>query len=367
MVVFWPGLYWRNGPQWDAAPSWLRSVIAFPLHFVWNGGIAVAVFFVLSGFVLSLSFFRGSGSLSSSAVRRYPRLMIPVLVSILFGYALMASGAMSVEPAARWMDQLPGFCTDADAPAGFSNSWLRRFSDPSLSPSFAGAVADGAFWAFVRPSLYNFVTWTMPIELLGSFVVFGTLAVFGRLPNRWIRYAAICVGVNFLNPHLIGFVLGIALCDFAVWNRRSRNWGLPLIVGTALLAVGWFCIHWKAAQGLFIVGAIVATPGLQRLLSGPRLAWLGRASFGIYLIHVPILGSLGCRVYVLLRELGLPSHDVAGLAACALTLAVSIVGALAFERFVDRPTLALTKTLDAWLFRPVPSPALDAEPIRRAA
>jgi peptidoglycan/LPS O-acetylase OafA/YrhL len=208
----------------------------------------------------------------------------------------------------------------------------------------------------------------MPIELLGSFVVFGTLALFGRLRNRWLAYAALCVGVDFVNPFLIGFVLGVALCDVWIWNRRGPNWEVPLVAGIALLGIGWFCVQWKAVQGLCIVAAIAATPALQRFLSSPRLAWLGRASFGLYLIHSPIMGSLGCRFYVLLREFGALSHDGAGLAACVLTLTVSIVAALAFDRFIDRPTLAVSKAFDEWLFRPLPSILVaDADPVRRAA
>jgi hypothetical protein len=50
------------------------------LKVTYKGSFAVAVFFVLSGFVLSLSFFRTRDVrvVTSAAVRRYPRLALPV-------------------------------------------------------------------------------------------------------------------------------------------------------------------------------------------------------------------------------------------------------------------------------------------------
>lgn len=53
---------------------------------VWyQGDFAVTLFFVLSGFVLSLSFLHTKNieSLRSAAVRRYWRLVVPVAASVL--------------------------------------------------------------------------------------------------------------------------------------------------------------------------------------------------------------------------------------------------------------------------------------------
>ena len=54
-----------------------------PLNVIYNGDLAVCVFFVLSGYVLSRPYFSAPdklGFLSISALKRYPRLVIPMVV-----------------------------------------------------------------------------------------------------------------------------------------------------------------------------------------------------------------------------------------------------------------------------------------------
>ena len=367
VFAFWPGYNSRGGPQWEAAPPWHRAVIRYGFRYLSDGQIAVSIFFVLSGVVLSLSYFRGSRSLSSAAVRRYPRLMIPVLVTVVFTFLLMRSGSMATQEAGRFMEQEQGFVEAPTAPSGQSYAWLR--SHFNFRPSFRGAIEEGVVGVFARFPRYDPELWTMPTELMGSFLVFASLAIFGHLRNRWLLYI---VGGSFLHytyqPHLLEFVFGMALSDAATWNRRTENRSLPLALGIALFAAGWLLVRWQPLAAALMVGAILATSGLQRALGDPRLAWLGRASFGLYLIHTPILGSLGCRVYLILRQQCTLPHDAAGLIACAATFATALAGALAFNRFVDGPTLAITKKLDAWLFRPSEAPRpVSAEPLRRAA
>src|SRR4051794_11019896 len=67
----------------------LRKAAAPPGTQLWqNGEFAVRLFFVLSGFVLSLSYFRQPSlvTLRSAAVRRYFRLLLPIAGSVLLAY-----------------------------------------------------------------------------------------------------------------------------------------------------------------------------------------------------------------------------------------------------------------------------------------
>lgn len=61
-------------------------------------------------------------------------------------------------------------------------------------------------------------------------------------------------------------------------------------------------------------------------LSGPSAAWLGRLSFPIYLVHVPVLCSAGCAGYLAVQGV-LPAPGpatIAILVTATLTLAVSM-------------------------------------------
>ena len=75
-------------------PTWIRYAIMTPLAIFIHGYFWVIVFFILSGFVLPLSYFktRKTSSLTGGAFRRYPRLMLPVLFSLTLYYAVVKFG-----------------------------------------------------------------------------------------------------------------------------------------------------------------------------------------------------------------------------------------------------------------------------------
>ena len=54
----------------------------------------------------------------------------------------------------------------------------------------------------------------MPVEFFGSLFVFATLALVGRVRNRWLVYAVLA-GVLYLLRRLytLDFRVGMALCD----------------------------------------------------------------------------------------------------------------------------------------------------------
>src|SRR5262245_49449091 len=128
ILGFWPVLYFRNGPRWEEIPAGLQVVARFG-KFLWNGELAVTIFFVLSGFVLSLAFFqrRSGAGLSSAAIRRLPRLMLPVAGSILLALLLLQAGLMFSPQAASRMDELQGLKAQPGAATDESNEWLRYF------------------------------------------------------------------------------------------------------------------------------------------------------------------------------------------------------------------------------------------------
>jgi peptidoglycan/LPS O-acetylase OafA/YrhL len=219
----------------------------------------------------------------------------------------------------------------------------------------------------------------MPIELTYSFLVYGFLALFGGLRNRWLLYAilvALAVVKDYPAPvsgayFMLDFVLGMALCDLWTHNQRTWQLSLPLAPALGLVALAILAAPFKPLTALIIVGATAASPRLQQLLSGRWFAFLGRVSFGVYLIHMMVFCSLGCGTYLwLCRDLGWP-HMGGCMIAAVVTIGGTVMGGWAFYHLVDRPTIALTHLFDSWLFRPkavvetVPLPVIL--PIKRVA
>jgi peptidoglycan/LPS O-acetylase OafA/YrhL len=356
---FWPAIIYQQGRQWDVLPALMRALVRFPGKHLWDGGMAVTTFFVLSGFVLSLSFFQKGSSkgLGSAALRRYPRLMFPIAGSILLTFLLMKAGAICSGSTAEFMHQRQGI---SDPLASLKESYYLLMVWYNVSPDFFAALRESVWGAFTGVARYNSVLWTMPIELMGSFLVYGFLALFGGLRNRWLLYAIVgaLAVVRDYPPSTAGayfvldFVLGMALCDLWVHNQRTWHKSLPLapalvVVGLALLAVPF-----KPLAAVLIIAATAASPRLQELLSSRGFAFLGKVSFGVYLVHMAVFCSLGCGSYLLVcRELGW-SHLAGCLTGGVATLVGTLLVGWAFYHLVDRPTIALTHRLDSWLFRP---------------
>src|SRR5262245_33476285 len=138
ILAFWPAYLFRSGtPGWEQFSAWLQALSRFPGKFLWDGHLAVSIFFVLSGFVLSLTFFREGSALGSAAVRRYPRLMLPVAGSILLSFTLLACGAMHNRAAVKLMN----------ATSGQVHLWLGSYYN--FAPDWSQALREGTWGAFV--------------------------------------------------------------------------------------------------------------------------------------------------------------------------------------------------------------------------
>jgi peptidoglycan/LPS O-acetylase OafA/YrhL len=194
-------------PPWLQLPSWA--------HF------AVDVFFVLSGFVLSISFVQtGKIELLRTAfVRRYWRLFIPVAASILISYLLHANGLYANREAVMAFE-------------ANKSDWLYGFY--GFEPSAVGAIREAVwkvFFSFSARESYNPVLWTMGYEFLGSLFLFAFLALSGGLRNRFLIYLAVgFVAQRFGMIWLLEFLAGAAVCEFSHMASVARVIAHPFTI-----------------------------------------------------------------------------------------------------------------------------------------
>jgi len=354
--------FFSSAPLSTHFPS-LSPWIARPLFAVseglLDGTFAVWVFWVLSAFVLSLPFFLlakasendlGRDYLVSAALRRYLRLFLPVLISVIFTYALYALGMMKNLRLAHILG------------TPYENGWLGRWF--TFRPSFIGAVESAAWQSFTffdYDRTYNCVLWTMPKELFGSWFMFLYLCLVGTRRSRIYGYGLTAIvfwvlGHTWLNA----FIFGMAMCD-AFMNREILAASLPASLKQALsycLSSRWIAIAvWIAFLMLtqinnyrdiirpFIASAIISwtlfSMPAQRILSSNVAQFLGRISFGLYLIHVPIICSFACWSYI--ATMGFLPHTVAILLSSLGTLCLSIGAGYLLYLFGDKPGIALSR------------------------
>jgi peptidoglycan/LPS O-acetylase OafA/YrhL len=338
-----------------------------------NGRFCVWIFWTLSGFALSYHFFqlrvvgakaKSRSYLPEAALRRYPRLLLPVLAATLFSFVLIRLG---------WMHSAQ--LAVAVAPPGRPDAWIAE--NYHFTPTLQDAVT-GAFWttffSFHAPPLFDPPLWTMKREIVGSFFLFGFLAVFGARSWRWPVYCfAALLFIGLRQIWLDSFLAGIVLCDFRVNHlagfvrEAERRVGrftllresavLALAVALVLVAaIGFFdqkmvreidsdpvsdCAY--IVLSFLIMAWIEFSVFLKHLLSRPFFSFLGKISFGLYISHYPFLFSFAAGFYLLIQPHLNPTT------AAFLTAAVSVPAVIALGTFfyliADKPSVPFSKWL----------------------
>ncbi len=257
---------------------------------IFNAGLAVWVFFIVSGFSLSIGFCRrrDTSILTGIALGRHARLAVPIFGAALLLYLFFALGLV---PAPE--HRLPIF-------RGFLPT----------SPTLWDVIRFSLFDVFFA---YDFATtlipplWTMPFELWGSALVLGALFVVGRLDRRGYIYAALGVMAYFIHPIYAAFVVGLVLSEVHASGYVQRN---PLIcrpVFLMLFVIGALCTGILPESGknptayllvasMLTAASVFAQP-ISRILSSGFSRFLGRISFPLYLIHSPLLLAYGNNIY----------------------------------------------------------------------
>jgi peptidoglycan/LPS O-acetylase OafA/YrhL len=148
-----------------------------PLRLFIDGTYAVYIFFVLSGVVLSIGFFRNKDTkiLSALAIKRIPRLSIPILLSCVILVPLMKYGLFFN-------------ITAAEIEGG--NNWLSGFY--TFKGNFIEAIkfsVRDVFFNYSPVNSYNSSLWTMAGELSGSYLVIITLLVYKHFSKNYLIWS----------------------------------------------------------------------------------------------------------------------------------------------------------------------------------
>lgn len=304
-----------------------------------NGPASVVLFFVLSGYVLTRRPLIENRAMPivRSAIKRWPRLAGPVTAAMLFSCILVALNLYRSQPASAVLD----------------SSWLHGHF-PFSHADFPRALYQGVAGSFFSGEhYYDPPLWTMRYEFVGSFLAFAIafLTIAVRRMSRILSFGVPLLGAAFCwsqDVYYLAFAIGLCLAAFLPSNGRlPAKWAaLMLAAGIYLFGYfgssGWYIIVPKAAASdvgksvvyitasALIFAAIELCAPLKRSLSNRFMAFLGWLSFPLYLIHILVLCSLGCWIYLSLHSY---NSLLASSAAALATLCVAIVAALPMAIF----------------------------------
>lgn len=348
--------------------EWEQALARSPLFALIDGYSAVYLFFVMSGFVLAGSFLRTPRRFHLLAAKRMLRLFVPVAAAFLVGVLLLAALPQARTAALRyagsdWLAALGHNPMTAAALLrdGLLHSMLVGYQGSSI---FAGAAAPIA-------TAINAPTWTLHAEFWGSMLVLALAQAYRRLPPAlfWCGFAVVAVllGTSHFSLFLLGFflytrhqallaasgraallggallfALGLAICV-------AKDIGALTAIDAGARALGLYSaqsdFHWQSQSGaaLMFTGALLCAP-LRRWFGSAPAQWLGKLSFSVYLLHFPILLSVGCLVFALLAP---TSYALAVLVALVAGVALTFAAAVLFERQVDRRAVAWSRRIGA--------------------
>lgn len=316
---------------------------------LFNGPLAVGIFFVLSGDALSAPYFAGGGyrTLTRLTIKRYFRLSIPIIACCLIVLALMMFHQVHNHEAGVLVHR---------------EDWLGSFLtfDPNAS-NFFQYVLYGVYTQESAQTDYNPFLWTMTVELAGSFFVFLLLFVQPMIRRFNLVLMAVVALLLVYGSYFGCFVAGVLMAHarhHGVMARLHRS-AFVQVAGVVLMAATLaFCGYWYVQNRLdrpleiilpaiIIVGLVHSNKALTSFFASAPSRLLGRLSFPLYLIQFPVLVSLTSYAIVFASQHGGLSGTAIWTIALVSTIAC-LAGAIAFEP-VERWTMAATD----WIARRV--------------
>lgn len=314
-----------------------------PLHVLISGHQAVILFFLLSGFVLSLPYYQGKTyTYTEFMTKRVFRLYIPYIIALSFGLLMRVllvhhsihglwGGHISPKIIFQEFFMLDQFNQNYVDPVVWSLVQEMRISliFPLLllvlsKYQWKTAVAIGFVLSCI--GIYMHVLYRSHVNVFTNYpdtlhymFIFIMGAVLAKRKNTLVGYL-------HRIPKGIKWTLGVAALVLYTYTDTvmSYQWALGLGLKGKLFS-DWIT---ALAASVFILLAI-SESGVKRVLSTRPLVFIGRISFSIYLFHLIVLLSL-ISVFPQQRVM-----DVIG--TFVLTIGIATAG----YYYVERPSIRL--------------------------
>jgi len=346
LALMFPSIADAHGVDGEHSAPWSPTwwLTSTPGHIIIAGPAAVLVFFVLSGVVVTLPVIRNASfDWMAYFPQRAARLGLPAVASVLLAAVFVVLGnAFSAEPS-----------------GSMATNWSARTFE-------FGTFIQSTDVLLGSPILNN-ALWTLRYELIFSFMLPIFVVVALAAKRYWAANLIICSivivighfnqagGYAYLPIFMIGCVIAVQLTALQSWVARPSSavwvrWGAPLVLAASVFLITLHASVWEilpgkgrvqqwsvyfeflGAVGLVLVAALWAPAA--KFLSTAVLRWLGRISFSLYLIHMPLL--------VLVDRLIGPDQTILKV---VITAVLAFVLAELFCRFVEQPLHRLSRSI----------------------
>lgn len=272
-----------------------QQVLDFsPLHIWWDGTAAVSMFFVLSGLVLSIKYFRISHKpdmsqfhLSHFLIGRMFRIWLPYLLVLIISAGLF----------------LQTFGNDVLNTRLLATDWIVDMWH-KYPLTYADMLREG--FLLDMPALIVLLpqSWTLSIELVLSLLLPIGLLLADRGTVWLVFFSVLAISLLNVSLFLLHFLMGLMIARYysaishyfsdKIWQRR-----LLLLAGLLFYTSGNFLPKTHFGDGaiwLFsglgagmILTFLLGSKHAQTVLAHPFLRQIGKVSYSAYLSHMAIL------------------------------------------------------------------------------
>jgi peptidoglycan/LPS O-acetylase OafA/YrhL len=346
LAAFYPYTVFGNQGNYTQHSWWEPLAFIPPFGIFVGGHFAVCLFFILSGYVLSYGSIgepKQHQKLLGAIIKRPVRLGGLVLFTVLCGGLL-------------WYGDL--YFNNAVSNLSSSQPWFKDFwPNPFDLKLF---VKDISTSLFSRGSTYNPPLWSIKIELYGSIFVYMFLFLFGnfkyRLPLislllflcRGNLYQGFWIGVLFAElvkfhksyitiPRSWWTVLLLLFLYFSSYPKYTNNEFLDDTIYCYLPEGKSFGGGYPMLSAILLFVLLISSDQFQSLLNKPIFLYLGRISYGLYVVHFLIIGSFSSWLFLFINDYY--NYSVSFFITLVVGLIVIVSLAHTATKFIDEPAI----------------------------
>lgn len=324
-------------------PAWLEFLVDYtPVKLLLDSGLAVNLFFVLSGVVLSINFLADANNRNTPTNYRFDFYFFQRLIRIFFPFwAILFISSLAHEYFYS--------CILTDPQNLACHLWEKDLSVKSLL--LEASLVKANFSYYLIPQ-----AWTLAIELKVSLLM-PIFIYFANRSHLWLFVFCLSCTLIFKLPHYVfNFYCGVLIAKHYFQINQimlgSKKWVslisllggvlfccLPKLLGYnyhEYIYFGVFC--YSVGCSLILISALA----YRKILDHASLIYLGKMSYSLYLTHMLIILLFSSRFLSLIN-----SFHITGMLAKISVIVVSVfvallVAACTYE-FIEKPLLNLGK------------------------
>jgi peptidoglycan/LPS O-acetylase OafA/YrhL len=272
--------------QLTVLPQWNDSILQkTPLHIFLDGTAAVLYFFLLSGFVLTLSL-KNTNIISAVgyfkfAIKRIFRIYPAYIITLLITFFII-----------RNIDRIP-------------TSWLSQYWQ--TKPEVFSVIRQSVLVIRLpNDPLERLIPhdWTLSIEMAASLLL-PLLAFSSRnAPSIVLIFVYCAIQFLELDPFIFDFTIGVFIASSKeMLIKKFEKFSLKicgLIIGLALICsdyifpeemknIDMIFIHHKTWGLAILFCLLLSSMRAKKILSSKILVFIGKSSYSFYLLHLVIL------------------------------------------------------------------------------